>query len=272
MGIDSRQIDGLLKIILRATGTDLTGYRRSTLSRRIAGRLDRLGLDADQYLSICHDDQKECRDLVSEIAIHVSSFFRDPVVYEVIAQSVLPGLIADKDDLRVWSAGCAAGEEACSVAILILEQQRKIKDAGRRPVIFATDIDEKILAQAKAGFYPRESLKDTKLGIVDAYFSPVNDGFELCPEVKQMVHFSVDDLLSRMTVSPAESIYGDFDIILCRNVLIYFSDAHQAQILGKLYRSLAQGGYLVLGTSETICRELEPRFRTVDGTNKIFQR
>ncbi|NQT92631.1 MAG: chemotaxis protein CheR, partial [Lentisphaerae bacterium] len=110
MPIDSHQIDSLLKIVLEKTGTDLTGYRRPTLSRRISDRLARLGLDADQYLSICRDDPDECEAFVNAIAINVSSFFRNPAMFEVLAQSVLPRLIEKKDELRVWSAGCAAGE------------------------------------------------------------------------------------------------------------------------------------------------------------------
>ena len=269
---DNHQTETLLKIVLEKTGTDLTGYRRPTLSRRLSDRRAKLGVDTDQYLTICRDDPDECEALVNAIAINVSSFFRNPVVFEVLAQSVLPRLIKEKDELRVWSAGCAAGEEAYSIAILIQEELKKIKNATVHPVIFATDIDRQVLKKAKEAFYPRESLKDAKLGIVDAYFEPVKDGFKLCAGTKKLVHCSADDLLSQQTAAPAESIYGSFDMVLCRNVLIYFSDTHQKQVIEKLYNSLAKGGVLVLGDSETLCRDLKARFKTIDARNRIYRK
>ena len=272
MRITGLQIDSLLEIILKNTAIDLSEYRRPTLTRRISGHLARLGMSAEQLLSICRDDPEECRRLVNTVSINVSSFFRDPIVFDVIASHILPALCRKKKDLRVWSAGCASGEEAYSIAILIRDELERTNNSDCEPRIFATDIDETILVKARKAIYPRESLKSTQLGVADACFSPVTDGFELCPEVRQMVRFSTDDLLSRKTDSPAESIYGGFDIILCRNVLIYFSDKNQLQTLEQLYRSLAKGGYLVLGDSEAICRDLKSRFKTVDARNKIYQR
>ncbi len=272
MGVESRHIDALLEVVHENTGTDLTGYRRSTLSRRISQRLSRFDIDAHQYLGVCRNSKDECGKLIDAVAINVSSFFRDSGVFETIASRVLPDLIPGKREFRVWSAGCAAGEEAYSVAILIQDVLERVPNADLQPIIFATDIDEEILKKAEAAYYPRESLKDTKLGIVDTYFSPVKDGFALDPKVKQKVHFSVDDLLSTETVAPPDSIYGSFDIILCRNVLIYFSPKHQKQVLKKLYDSLAQGGYLVLGDSEELSRELKSRFNTYDAGNRIYRK
>ena len=272
MRIDNDQLEALLEILLEQTGIDLSEYRRTTLSRRVSGRLARLGMNANEYLAVCRDDPDECREVVSSIAINVSSFFRDPVVYEAIAQSVLPRLAEMTNSLRVWSAGCAAGEEAYSIAILIQEELKKTKNTACHPMIFATDIDHDVLTRAEEALYPTNSLNDTKLRIADAYFSRVDDGFELCPAIKHLVHFSANDLLSQNVDAPAESVYGDFNIILCRNVLIYFSESKQVEALERLYRSLATGGYLVLGSSEAMCRELKSRFKTVDARNKIYQK
>jgi chemotaxis protein methyltransferase CheR len=273
MSITDSQIERLVQIVLQHTHTDLTGYRPETLARRITVRLDLLDMDADRYLSACDDNPRECEELVNTVAINVSSFFRNPIVFETIAESILPGLMRRKEELRVWSAGCAAGEEAYSVAILIKEALGKPNGAEAQPVIFATDIDSGVLKRAKTAFYPRESLKDTKLGLVDAYFSPRKDGFELAAAVKKMVHFSTHDLLSNRSAAPPESIYGSFDVVLCRNVLIYFSDSHQAQILEKLRQSLAPEGYLVLGDSEAMRpAQANSRFRIVDSKHRIYQR
>jgi chemotaxis protein methyltransferase CheR len=107
---------------------------------------------------------------------------------------------------------------------------------------------------------------------VNTYFSSEKEGFQLSSDVKKMVHFSADDLLSNQTGAPAESIFGSFDLILCRNVLIYFTEEKQKQILQRLYASLAKGGTLVLGDSETLYGDLKPRFRTVDARNRIYQK
>lgn len=273
MPINSRQIDELLEVVQTGTGMDLAGYRTPMLSRRLSEQLDRMEMDADQYISLCRSDEKECAKLVHSIAIHVSSFFRNPIVFEILAQSVLPRLIEkSQGELRVWSAGCAAGEEPYSIAILIQEALKRIPNATLKPLIFATDIDRNILAKAERAVYARGSLKDTKLRWVDTCFSSREDEFKLCDEVKKMVHLSVGDLLSQQTGVPAESIYGSFNLILCRNVLIYFSARHQEQVLKKLYDALVTGGVLVLGDSEALVGDLKARYRTIDAKNKIYQK
>jgi chemotaxis methyl-accepting protein methylase len=273
MRIDSHQIDSLLKIVLNETGMDLSGYRRPTLSRRISERLARLGTNAEEYIALCRDDEEECRALVNSVAINVSSFFRNPAVFEILAQSILPRLVDQGTaELRVWSAGCAAGEEAYSMAMLILRELKRSRNADCRPMIFATDIDGDVLKKAKKAIYSRESMKDTKLGFVDEYFSHRREDFSLCSGVKKLVSFSSDDLLSEHNIAPAASIYGAFDIVLCRNVLIYFSAKHQEQIFKRLYKSLSKGGYLVLGDSEVLCGDSKTLFKVFDEKNKIYQK
>ena len=272
MTVNNQQLNDILEAVRVTAGTDLTGHRRSMLSRSISERLTQRGMDADQYSSLCRADAKECATLADSIAIHVSSFFRNPIVFEILAQSVLPRLMEQKNEVRVWSAGCAAGEEPYSIAILIQEELKRSRRRDVHPLIFATDIDPEILKAAEKAFYPRESLKETKLQVVEEWFLPKADGFELCSGVKKGVHFSVDDLLSQQTGAPAESIFGGFDLILCRNVLIYFTEEKQKQILQRLYASLAKGGVLVLGNSETLYGDLKTRFRTVDAWNRIYQK
>ncbi len=269
---NSQQIDDIVEAVRIQVGSDLTGYSKSVLSNRISERMERLGLDADQYSSFCRADAKECAKLADTVAIHVSSFFRNPIVFEILAQSVLPRLMEEKNEIRVWSAGCAAGEEPYSVAILIQEELKKNQRADVHSMIFATDIDQEILRAAEKAVYSKESLKDTKLHLVETWFSPKADGFELCPDMKKRVHFSTDNLLADHSAAPADSIFGSFDLILCRNVLIYFTQEKQKQILRRLYASLAKGGVLVLGDSEMLCGDLKPRFRTVDERNRIYQK
>jgi len=272
MTINDQQVDTILEVVRTQTGTDLKGYRRPMLTRRISERMAGLGMGADRYVSFCRTDSGECAKLADSVAIHVSSFFRNPMVFEILAQSVLPRLMEQKNEIRVWSAGCAAGEEPYSVAILIQEEVKRLQRTDVQPLIFATDVDRDILKAAETALYPRESLNATKLRWVNTYFSSEKEGFELSSDVRKMVHFSVDDLLSKQTGAPAESIFGSFDLILCRNVLIYFTEEKQKQILQRLYTSLAKGGTLVLGDSETPYGNLKSRFRTVDARNRIYQK
>jgi len=273
MKINSQQIDELCKVIQRSTGTDLVGYCPRLLISRISERMVQARMDADQYLSLCRNSARECADIVNAVTIHVSHFFRNPVVFEILAQSILPHLISNrKGELRVWSAGCAAGEEVYSAAILVDQALKNNGCTDVQPQIFATDIDPVVLAKAAIAVYTRECLKDTRLGVLDTYFSPAKSGFLLSDTIREMVHFSLGDLLSREVAVPVESIYGSFDLILCRNVLIYFSARHQRQVLMKLHDALASGGYLVLGDSEGLVDDLRSRFRVIDAKNRIYMK
>jgi chemotaxis methyl-accepting protein methylase len=173
--------------------------------------------------------------------------------------------------IRVWSAGCATGEEAYSVAIL-LAQALEDEDFPWLPSICATDISPQALAAAQTGRYRRESLETTQLGVLDRFFRPAAEGFEVIPEIRRMVHFSRDDLTSRQSLAPADSVFGSFDLVLCRNVLIYFSLDLQKRVQDKLYGALAPGGYLVLGMSESLPPGTASRLIAFDRPQRIFHK
>lgn len=268
-------LDAVLAELRKSRGIDLSGYRRSMLKRRLAARMARLRCDdPTEYLARLQSDPSECDHLIDAIAINVSSFFRNPIVWEILAQSVLPEILERKrqaghQEIRVWSAGCAAGEEAYSAAILI-HRALKGELADWRPHIFATDIDNNALKAAAEGIYPRESFKNTKLGILDEYFTAVKRGYRLRPFIRKMVWFSHDSLTSPHGFAPKESVFGSFDLVFCRNVLIYFSLELQEAVLDKLIRSMDNGGYLLLGESESLTRKTQPRLAKVDGRNRIY--
>jgi chemotaxis protein methyltransferase CheR len=270
-------LEAVLEELRRVRGLDLSGYRRSTLERRLAARMARLRLkDPGEYLQRLRSDPSECGRLIEAILIKVSSFFRDSLVFELLAHRVLPRIMARHQreqtrQIRVWSAGCAAGEEAYSVAIL-LAQALEDEDFPWLPYICATDISPQALAAAQTGRYRQESLETTQLGILDRFFRPTAEGFEVIPEIRRMVHFSRDDLTSRHSLAPADSVFGSFDLVLCRNVLIYFSLELQKWVQDKLYRALNPGGYLVLGLAESLSPETAPRLTAVDRPHRIFQK
>lgn len=230
--------------------------------------------DAAIYLDRLRTEQSEPDRLLETISINVSSFFRDPAVWEAIAQGVIPGIIERKQasrsrEIRVWSAGCASGEEAYSVAILF-HQALAEELTNWKVHIFATDLSEQALKTATLGRYPRERLEHTRLGVLDEYFSFDRGAYEIRPSVRRMVWFSRDDLTSNR-LAPADSIYGTFDLVLCRNVLIYFARSLQSRVLDKLTRTIARRGFLVLGESEIVEKINPYGLSVVDRRNRIYQ-
>lgn len=270
-------IDRVIQEIKRLKNIDFSGYCRAMLTRRIEARMVKVGASGyKEYLNRLRSDGAESGQLIDEIGINVSSFFRNPAVFEMISHNLLPDIIERKGrgkskELRVWSAGCAAGEEAFSLAILI-HQTLKNNSLEVYPLLFATDIDSAALDRAVKGVFPRESLENTRLGLLSSYFKRQNNLYAVRPIIKEMVCFSYDDLTSPRTSAPPESIYGDFDLVLCRNVLIYLVGEQQDLVFSKLYRSLAAGGYLVLGESESLNDNLGARLSIVDRKNRIYQK
>ncbi len=274
---DSNLLDKIISRIKDARGIDLSGYRRTMLGRRLNARMAMVQCqDPEAYLKRLQNDPAECDQLIDAIAINVSSFFRDPIVWEILAESVLPDTLhrkrrAGSKEIRVWCAGCAAGEEAYSIAILI-HRALDGEFAEWTVHLFGTDVDKACLKKAQAGFFPRESLRDTKLGIIDQYFETSGDGYMIRPCIRKMVRFSHDDLVSPDRDTPVDSVFGTFDIVLCRNLLIYFSRNLQNSVLGKLYRSLSVGGHLVLGESEMPTDETTSWFAEVNRRHRLFRR
>jgi chemotaxis methyl-accepting protein methylase len=246
------------------------------VERRINCRLTMLGIsEPTEYLDRLRRDPAELDCLIEAISINVTSFFRNPVFWEILAQSVVPALIEQKQatrsrELRIWSAGCASGEEAYSIAIVLHETLRDELSAWKTH-IFGTDISEQVLKTAARGAYPRERMENTRLGILEHYFTCKDGVYEVLPFVRRMVWFSRDDLTSAR-LAPVESIFGSFDLILCRNVLIYFARPLQNRVLEKLTRSMAAGGYLALGESELIEKDNDYGLTVVDRRNHIYQK
>lgn len=274
-------INALLEVLKKIRGIDFSGYRQEVIKQRISARMTVLRMkDPRAYLTLITDNRHECDALINAITINASWFFRDPLVFEIIEQTLLPGIIIRKQELksreiRIWSVGCAAGEEAFSTAILVHRVMERWPAAiDWKPYIFATDIDTDALEKAKTGVYSRESFESTKLGILDRYFIARENvpAYEVRSFIKDMVSFSIDDCTSPGHIAPANSVFGTFDLVLCRNVLVYFSPELQANVLNKMNKTITPGGYLILGDCESLTGEIEREFLTSDSRNKIFQK
>lgn len=250
------ELTPILEYLVDRRGLDFSGVHPDMLVRRMGYRLEALNCnDFKDYFSFIQENAGEIDLLLNAITINVSRFFRDALTFELLAERILPAIlrqkILDRDDsLRIWSAGCAMGEEAYSLAILI--QELLLKEGRTMKLhLFGTDIDTRILGKAAKGVYPPSSVENVKYGLLKKYFIRAGKEFLLIPKIKEQVVFSFHDMLDKGHRVPPDSIFGNFDLICCRNLLIYFNTRHQETIFSKLGPALAQNGYLILGEAES---------------------
>lgn len=194
----------ILDYLLKTRGFDFSGYHPDMLARRIEQRLTESQCgNLIEYQAYIQLNADEVDKLLDVITINVSRFFRDPLTFEFLAERILPAIVIEKvlhgeDSLRIWSAGCAMGEEPYSVAILVHELIRK-EGMSMNIHIFATDIDAKALKKASKAVYPLSSIENLKHGILTRYFKPDGDSFRLIPDIKDHVTFSHYDMLEKKT-------------------------------------------------------------------------
>ncbi|HCJ66785.1 MAG TPA: hypothetical protein DHV62_05520, partial [Elusimicrobia bacterium] len=227
--------------------------KTSLLQRMQVNQLD----DFEQYyrfLAFHPEGGKELRSLLSLITINESSFFRQKEQFNVIKEEILPSLISEKEkkgifSLNIWSAGCASGEEPYSIALLLKESFPQVENWEIQ--ILGTDIDQETLERAKKGIYSKNSLRFTERIYLKKYFDKVGNYYSLNEKIKKMVKFVYHNLAEESYPSSAE---GKWDIIMCRNVLIYFRPEKIERILDHFYHHLNDNGYLFLGYAEAIGR------------------
>ncbi len=255
----------LLEKIYQDRGVNFKHYRKNLLKRRMALRLLANKVNSySEYLKILVSNPDEYERLFEVLAINVSEFFRDPPLWKEI-KNILRKIIEENngknEPILIWSAGCADGQEAYSLAILANEVNN-IKVPFK---IYATDIDKDSLNKAELGLYSSMDLKNVEEEILKKYFFPVGEKFKIKEEIKRFVEFKYLDLTS-------SECFRNLDMIICRNVFIYFTKPLQEQILSKFYEALKTGGYLIIGMSETLVPEAKLVFEEVDMNNRIYQK
>jgi len=225
-----------------------------------------------EYFNYLISHSTELDELLYSLTVNVSGFFRNPIVWEILSDDILPKLFEKVNkSLRIWSAGCASGEEPYSIAIILQELLIKFK----RKIdihVFATDINDKVLARARKAKYEQQAIGEVKFDFFQKYFTERSNQFHLSSEIKKMVKFSTFDLMDKNRYIPPDSIFGNFDIVFCRNVLIYFNKETQLKIFDNLYRSLKKGGYLILGEAEIAPLKYSNKLKDINSNYKIFQR
>jgi len=265
--------DNVLKkifVLLRAqTNHDFSQYKHSTINRRIERRMAVLQIDSiDSYLKHLQQTPTEVEALFHDLLIRVTSFFRDPETFKALEEKVIPRLFSGKlpnSFIRVWSPGCSTGEEAYSLAIILNEHMEALKQRFRIQ-IFATDIDSQAIGIARSGLYPASITTDITAKRLARFFVPESDGgfFRIHKGIRDMLIFSEQDAIK-------DPPFSKLDLISCRNLLIYMSGELQKRIIPLFHYALNPGGFLFLGTSETV-GEFSNLFTSIDRKLKLFQR
>ncbi|MBU3981137.1 MAG: protein-glutamate O-methyltransferase CheR [Proteobacteria bacterium] len=276
---DSKYLELIFKGLDERYGIDFSLYRESTIKRRLARRM--AATDSGDYLDYFYALEKnpeEYENLLRDLTIKVSHFFRNRHLFQTLDNDIFPDIINNKKGkndrtLRIWGAGCAFGEEIYSVAITLLEYLKKTKKRvdDYDMSIFGTDIDEQALSKAKLGIYDKNAVRNVKKEILDHYFIMRCDHYQLIDSIKNLVNFTKNDLTSEKHISPPSGVIANYDLILCRNTLIYFSAALQQRAFLNFIRSLNPRGYLVLGGSESIPNDFKDYFILTNLKDKIYK-
>lgn len=261
-------IDEVIALLRRAVGHDFAQYKRSTLARRIQRRISLHHLDSiEAYVLLLASSPSEATLLFAELLIGVTSFFRDPAVWEQLRDEVLPALIRESagGSLRAWIAGTSTGEEAYSLAIVFLEAVALAPPALQCGLqIFATALDQSAIARARAGSYPLSISADVSPERLQRFFVREDGRFRVNSRVREMVIFAPHNV----TVDPP---FTKLDLLLCRNLLIYLTPPLQKQLMELFHFSLRPDGFLVLGTAETV-GPIPNAFATIPGKGRLYVR
>lgn len=259
--------EALTRVIADRGALCPASYKPRCLQRRIAVRMRARGVDRyEDYLKILEGDPAEYQKLADTLTINVTNFFRNPELWDRLRTDLLAGLL-ERRPLRIWSAGCASGEEPYSLVMAIAEVAERIgRPAALEEVtIDATDIDRASLERAAAAIYPVSLFKDAPPALVERYTEPDHGQRRIRERLRRRVR------VARLDLHRDPPAAAPYDMIICRNVLIYFDRAGQDRIFAAFADALAPGGLLVLGKVETILGPIRERFEIVDVRERIYR-
>ena len=253
------------RLLQESEGLNCSGYRDEYIKRRFEIRLRATGTNTYcKYLAYLRKNPDEFNNLLNDLTINYTTFFRDSNVYEYLEKVLLPKLFQSKNSVRIWSAGCASGEEPYSLAILIYKMLGRT--LNYHPfTIFASDIDKDALSKAKRGEYQRRHLSTMDPSLISQFFIKDAESYRVKDFVRGIINFEQFDLMK-----PVEHL--NLDLILCRNVMIYFSKESQQKIHMGFYDALKDSGYLITGKSEILSGEPYKRFVVVDNQTRVYQK
>ncbi|AJF07728.1 CheR family methyltransferase [Geoalkalibacter subterraneus] len=263
--VDEQTLEEVRQVLLQKRQFDLGMYKDACIRRRIAGRVRARGFQqARAYLDLLAVDEEEVTALMSAMTIHVSQFFRNPSTFDVLREEVVPEMFRrlrreGQRELRVWSVGCAGGEEPYSVALLM----EQLVPPRMRYSILACDITPVVLEKAREGLFDGPRLTHVPDELRDRHFSLEEGRWRINERLRSKVKFCTHNVLS-------DEPYSEADLILCRNVLIYFSRPDQARVLERFAAALPENGVLVLGRAETLSGSSREQFTVHNPAERIF--
>lgn len=257
----------VLDVLRSVTKHDFRNYRNATLARRISRRMGLQGLDQiHDYVALLQDNRNELEQLRNDLLIGVTRFFRDARSWKMLQEKVIKGLVMKADGetpLRFWSAGCASGEEPYTLAMIVLEQM-KLSDRHLPFQIFASDVSADSLDFAREGVYSDAIAADVPVELLREYFQKVDGGYRVSKKLREQVVFAEQNVL-------AQAPFSKIDLITCRNLLIYLKRQAQENIFSVFQFALKTGGFMFLGSSESVERSAE-LFNTINAKHRIYQR
>ena len=262
----TKYLQEICLLLRRETGHDFLNYKHNTLVRRIQRRIQVAQTKSvSEYVGLMRADKKEVVNLFKDLLIGVTHFFRDREAFEVLKSRVIPQIVDSKSDgnaIRVWVPGCATGEEAYSIAMLLCERMTELN--VRIPTqIFATDIDDDALERARQGRYPDSIAEQMPTEYLEKFFTKRGNVYQVSKSLREMCLFSQHNLIKHPP-------FSRLDLVSCRNLLIYLDGNLQKKILPVFHYSLRPNGFLFLGTSESLSGYSD-LFRTIDKHNRVFQ-
>lgn len=266
-GTTDEAFEALLRYLRDSRGFDFTGYKRTSLMRRVRHRMDHAGYTGyEEYLDVLQASSDEFVALFNTILINVTAFFRDPDAWEFVSKDIIPRMLAERgpdDPIRVWSAGCASGQEAYTLAILLTEAMGA-EGFRQRVKIYATDIDEEALTEARTASYDGKAVESVPPDLLTRYFEQVNGRYLFQKDLRRAVIFGRNDLVKDAPISRV-------DLLVCRNTLMYLNAETQRNVLGRLHFALAPQGTLFLGHAEMLLSHGD-RFTPLNLKNRIFRK
>ncbi|WP_375089429.1 protein-glutamate O-methyltransferase CheR [Peribacillus sp. RS7] len=248
-----QEYEEFIRNIKMLTGIDLASYKEGQMKRRLTSLYEKRGYHSfREYYKDIQTSPGVLNEFLDRMTINVSEFYRNAKRWEVLERKILPGLLGSKKKLKIWSAACSTGEEPYTIA-MILSNLVPINQIE----ILATDLDENVLARAKLGIYPDRSLNEVPEEIKRKYFKKQADFYRVDDEIKKRVTFKKQNLL-------ADRFEQGFDLIVCRNVLIYFTEEAKSLLYEKFSASLKGGGVFFVGSTEQIFTPGKYQFETID--------
>ncbi len=261
-------LPGIVELLRTKTGHDFTLYKEGTLRRRIERRMTMAAIetgDGDRYVDVLESDPAEVDLLAKDLLINVTSFFRDPRVFETLAETIVPGLIGNRPQgqpIRIWVAGCSTGEETYSLAMIFHEQITAARSDVKLQ-IFASDVDPDAIIRAREGLYSGAIKADVSPARLARFFSKDEHGYKVSPELRGLVIFTIQDVLT-------DPPFSRIDLVSCRNLLIYLRPSAQAKVISQFHFALRESGVLLLGSSETP-GEIDGGFEVISKPERLYR-